>query len=443
MGELVEKARDYATKAHRRIDQRRKYTGQPYDVHLRAVAELVATVTDDQETIAAAWLHDLVEDTPATFADVEREFGAGVRALVAEVTDVSRPGDGNRAARQAIEREHLARASARAQTIKLADLIDNTRDICRHDPGFGRVYVREKADLLEVLTEGDPDLLARAREAVETSARELGIDLGATVADAPAGASLPYFDEYGRRAWSLFARAFSARDIAEPLRSFDAERPVAEVTVRMRELGLDVAGVRTDGEVTGYLRVDQDAGAYCAEVERPFARDQKLDADASLTEVVRALTRYEHAFVTVLGGVSGQLSRRDMQKPLARMWLFGMITLIELTLVERIRARWPDDAWTAHLSVARLEKARQLLDERRRRGQGGELLDCLQLGEKASLLLSDPDELAFFGFESRKSAKRVIKELGSLRNNLAHAQDIVTHDWAQIARMTARIEALG
>ena len=54
----------------------------------------------------------------------------------------------------------------------------------------------------------------------------------------------------------------------------------------------------------------------------------------------------------------------------------------------------------------------------------------------------DPDELAYLGFESRKSAKRVIQEFQSLRDNLAHAQDIVTHDWAQIARMTARVESL-
>ena len=97
MPELAAKARDYAISAHARINQLRKYTFQPYDVHLKGVAELVAMVTDDEETIAAAWLHDTVEDTPATFEDIEREFGHGVKALVMELTDVSRPGDGNRA----------------------------------------------------------------------------------------------------------------------------------------------------------------------------------------------------------------------------------------------------------------------------------------------------------------------------------------------------------
>jgi hypothetical protein len=48
-------------------------------VHLKAVADLVAGVTDDPEMIAAAWLYDVVEDTPITLDDVAREFGGAVR----------------------------------------------------------------------------------------------------------------------------------------------------------------------------------------------------------------------------------------------------------------------------------------------------------------------------------------------------------------------------
>ncbi len=66
--DLVERASDYATRAHQRIDQRRKYSKQPYDVHLRAVADLVASVSDDQEAIAAAWS----SLTPATSSATAR-----------------------------------------------------------------------------------------------------------------------------------------------------------------------------------------------------------------------------------------------------------------------------------------------------------------------------------------------------------------------------------
>ncbi|MDA8142023.1 MAG: HD domain-containing protein, partial [Desulfobacteraceae bacterium] len=67
MNDLIRKARQYATEAHQGIDHFRKYTHQPYQVHLQAVAKLVAQFSDDPKMIAAAWLHDVVEDTSATF----------------------------------------------------------------------------------------------------------------------------------------------------------------------------------------------------------------------------------------------------------------------------------------------------------------------------------------------------------------------------------------
>jgi hypothetical protein len=95
MNDLIARARAFSTEAHQRIDQRRKYTNQPYQEHLKAVAALVADVTDDPQLIAAAWLHDTVEDTPATFGDLERAFGPAFRDLVDQLTDVSKPSDGN------------------------------------------------------------------------------------------------------------------------------------------------------------------------------------------------------------------------------------------------------------------------------------------------------------------------------------------------------------
>jgi hypothetical protein len=164
--------------------------------------------------------------------------------------------------------------------------------------------------------------------------------------------------------------------------------------------------------------------------------------DAGLAEVIQILTRYDYCFVTAFGEVNGFIGRGDIQKPIVRMWLFGIVTIIEIDLGARVRSLWPDGGWTRLISDARLDKAQRLLDERRRRGQHVDLLDCLQFGDKAKIVLEDPQQLVELGFTTRGAAKRVIKELESLRNNLAHAQDIVTHDWAQIARLAQRVEEL-
>ena len=161
------KARKFAERYH--SGQTRKYTGEPYINHPEAVAELVRSVSHAEEMIAAAWLHDTVEDTDATLEDINCHFGYKVAALVEMLTDVSKPSDGNREARKAIDCGHTAKASSEAKTIKLADLIDNSRSIIERDPKFAKVYLSEKAALLEVLRDGDPTLYATAAEIVRVN----------------------------------------------------------------------------------------------------------------------------------------------------------------------------------------------------------------------------------------------------------------------------------
>jgi len=444
---LVQRACRFATQAHRRIDQRRKYSKQAYEVHLKSVADIVATVSDDEEMIAAAWLHDTVEDTPATLEDIEHEFGTGVATLVSGLTDVSRPIDGNRAVRKAIDRAHIARASARAKTVKLADLIDNCRDICKHDARFARVFLIEMAALLEVLTEGDRQLLRRAQKTLEKCATQLALPLPPPVLAAPIEGTLDAstmereFDKRQQRTLRTLMRSFTAQDVAEPLRSFDGELEASGIAASMGRQGLLVAGLRDHGAVAGYVRSGGLGHGRGSDHMRRFRQDQVIDGGASLADVVLVLTRHDYCFVRVLGEVVRVIERGDMQKPLVRMWLFGFVTSTEMLLRERTALRWPDESWTAQMSAGRLAKARALRDERRRRGQECQLLDCVQFADVAQILLDVPEEVLAFGFDSKATVKRAIKEFESLRNNLAHAQDIVTYDWAQIARMAQRMES--
>ena len=135
-------------------------------MHSAAVPDIVRTVPHDAAMIAVALLHDVVEDKPVTIGQIEAAFGADAADLVGWLTDVSRPGDGNRAVRKALDRDHLAAAPAQAQTIKVADRIDNTKSLVAHDPGFARIYLREKAALLGVLVRADQALVVMARRQV-------------------------------------------------------------------------------------------------------------------------------------------------------------------------------------------------------------------------------------------------------------------------------------
>lgn len=147
---LLENVLDFATIAHE--GQRRKYTDDPYIVHPIAVADLVQRHGGSEAQVAAAMLHDVVEDTHYTLADINANFGHEISTLVEWLTDTSKPEDGNRKIRKGIDRDRLANAPAEAQFVKVADLIDNTRTIVKFDPAFARIYLSEKHDLLTAMT---------------------------------------------------------------------------------------------------------------------------------------------------------------------------------------------------------------------------------------------------------------------------------------------------
>ena len=433
---LVERARLFAVSRHEVIGQRRKYTKAPYSEHLRHVADLVASVTDDEETLAAAWLHDVVEDTTTTLEDVENEFGKEVAGLVEALTDVSRPADGNRATRKAMDRDHIASADSRAKTVKLADLIGNCEDIARHDPGFAPVYLREMGALLEVLREGNCVLYEKAMQVYSRTSLN-------PVAQQEKPEDAPHLP----RAWRsfphhlahLFLRGFRAQDIAEPLRSFDAERPCSEVFPLLQASSVAIIALRKNGVVCGYARTADLTHGACGDHLRSFRAGQVINQEDPLADVIQVLIKCEHAFLSAFGEIVGMISRNDVNKPVARMWLFGIIMLAEMELTRLLDVYYPEETWRKVISSGRLEKATVFHAERLRRQQPCRLVECLQFSDKAEILLEHPEGLNFFALESKRAGTKIIKEWECLRNDLAHGQNIATYDWAAIARIATRL----
>lgn len=173
MQTLEDKARRYATKAHADAGQRRKYTDEPYIVHPAAVVELVRSVTDDETLLAAAWLHDTVEDTDSTLNDIRSHFGDAVAELVDMLTNRGDQPGQNRTARKVAHFRHTQQASPQAQTIKLADIIDNTRSIVHFDAHFARVYLIEKRVQIRMLKAGNPTLWRQAEQVINQGIAQL------------------------------------------------------------------------------------------------------------------------------------------------------------------------------------------------------------------------------------------------------------------------------
>ncbi|EDW39059.1 GL13607 [Drosophila persimilis] len=120
--------------AHQHRDQRRKDPPQtPYVNHVINVSTILAVEAciEDEAVLMAALLHDVVEDTDATFADVEQLLGGDVCGLVREVTDDKSL---EKQERKRLQIANAAKTSPRAKLIKLADKLDNLRDLLVNTP---------------------------------------------------------------------------------------------------------------------------------------------------------------------------------------------------------------------------------------------------------------------------------------------------------------------
>ena len=156
-----EKILEYATAAH--AGQKRKYTDDDYIIHPIAVAKLVQAQGGDDNMINAALLHDVLEDTPVTHAELRTilhnilsiESAEDVLSLVVELTDVFTKEafpEYNRHSRKQFEALRLAYVSDRAKAIKRADIEHNSESIMNHDPKFAKVFLEEKKNLLEKMS---------------------------------------------------------------------------------------------------------------------------------------------------------------------------------------------------------------------------------------------------------------------------------------------------
>nr|XP_021397482.1 guanosine-3',5'-bis(diphosphate) 3'-pyrophosphohydrolase MESH1 [Lonchura striata domestica] len=133
---------DFAARKHK--EQRRKDPeGTPYINHPIAVARILAheAGVTDLVVLQAALLHDTLEDTATTPAELEARFGAAVRRVVEEVTDDKRL---PKAERKRLQIERAPACSRRAKLVKLADKLHNLRDLNRCTPqGWSEERVQE------------------------------------------------------------------------------------------------------------------------------------------------------------------------------------------------------------------------------------------------------------------------------------------------------------
>lgn len=184
-------AKWFGRAAHTFIRQRRKYSGVWYFTHTEAVHDIVMAHGGNKYQGAAAYLHDYREDVVTKLKAEGRWFWLNVfeffywslfpervHKLVTELTDVytsENYPDNNRKWRKAKEAERISQISDEGQTIKLADLFNNTESIVNDDPDFAITYLKEKHHMMKGLYGGNHVLYMKVKKQLQESIDKLKV----------------------------------------------------------------------------------------------------------------------------------------------------------------------------------------------------------------------------------------------------------------------------
>lgn len=245
---------------------------------------------------------------------------------------------------------------------------------------------------------------------------------------------------------SVLGASIVAGTIHEPLQCCSSDASAHEIRNILKEKGFDVAGVQTvqKGPVIGFVIRETLRGGRVKEHNIPMSAEHWISDTTPLSDLLRVLRDKERVFVRVGSEVKGIVTRADLNKPLVRVYLFGLISLLEMHLSFWVRKSYEEDSWRQKLSKGRLEAATNLQVKRRARNEEITLLDCLQFCDKRDLLLAQNDVRVKLGLESKKQAESLLKKVEDLRDRLAHSQlELVQgSSWKVLLELIEKIEAL-
>ena len=186
--------------------------------------------------------------------------------------------------------------------------------------------------------------------------------------------------------------------------------------------------------MTGWRTLEEITAREPATCDRPFTASLVIDQSESFRQVISQLAHSPRLLVRSLNQVNGLIQLNDIDRPPMRMWLFGLITVMELRVNRLIEQFLPNDGWKKYLSPGRLQKAQGLSDQCHRQGEHRRLLDCLQFADKGRIIGSDENLRRLTRFQARRQVEDFAYDLQMLRNRLAHALAL-TGEWPTIVEL--------
>jgi hypothetical protein len=238
----------------------------------------------------------------------------------------------------------------------------------------------------------------------------------------------------------------TANTIFEPLQSCLSDAPAHEIALLLEKRGFDVVGVQfaPKGPVVGFVTAKSLRDGIIRNYTEPLHAEHLVSEATPLGQLLSLLRSKERVFVLVGAEVKGIITLADLNKPSVRVYLFRLLSLLEMHLRFWVFTTYGPNGWQEMLNGERLVAANTLHAERRKRNEEITLLDCLQFCDKRDLVITNADLRAKLGLGSKSSSASLFRRAEELRNNLAHSQqDLVQgRSWPELIEVAERLEAV-
>jgi hypothetical protein len=241
-----------------------------------------------------------------------------------------------------------------------------------------------------------------------------------------------------------FADTIKVQAIFEPLQSCPIDAYALEMYEQLGNREFDIAGVKhsADEPVIGYVRREKLTSGLVRDHIEMITHDDYVSESMSIDPLLTRLCDRPFVFVSVDSQIVGILTLADLNKPLVRVYFFGLISLLEIHLSFWISQQYPDDdAWQGQLSPARVARAQKTQTERSRRRQALSLADCLQFADKRDLIVNSNHLRETLQLGSKTKSRHFLGDVENLRNTLAHSQyDLVQGGtWSSLIDLVQRV----
>jgi len=240
----------------------------------------------------------------------------------------------------------------------------------------------------------------------------------------------------------IFTDNISTQQIYEVLDRVTLEERPLEVRDYLVRKDFDVLGiVDENGNTIGYIHKNNLNEGNLKDYLLPINPNLLIANNTSFSKLLKVLSLSDFVFVLNNNEIDGIVTKADINKPLFRLYLFGIISLFEMHINFWIN-RYLKVEIGEVLEQSRYESALKIFGLRQKKNHQLTILECVQLGDKRDILLEIPDFLEMFSF-SKKTFDKFMKTVETIRNETAHSQHSIIDslDWHRFVKVVEDMES--